>query len=87
MEKLEQIKSLCDLMTDTKCEIDWQEKRANIDFMCSDSRFRVMVSNDNAEYDLEDELEKARIMIKDYESIVMKLEALLLLKVLKEDKE
>ena len=87
MEKLEQIKSLCDLMTDTKCEIDWQEKRANIDFMCYDSRFRVMVSNDTAEIDLENDLEKARIMVKDFESIVVKLEALLLLKVLKENKE
>ena len=83
MNKLEKIKSLCDLMTDTKCEIDWEQKRANIDFMCSDSRFRVMVSNNSAEYDLENDLEKARIMIKDYESIVVKLEALLLLKDIK----
>ena len=82
MDKLEKIKRLCDLMTDTECKIDWEQEIANIDFICYDSRFRVMVSNKTAEIDLENDLEKARIMLKDYESIIVKLEALLLLKVI-----
>lgn len=83
MNKLEKIKSLCDLMTDTKCEIDWQEKVANIDFIGSNGQFRARVFADEAKEDLEDYLEKAKIVIKDLESVAMKLEALLLLKDIK----
>jgi hypothetical protein len=87
MNKLEKIKSLCDIMTDTKCEIDWEQKVANIDFIGSNGRFRARIFADEAKEDLEDYLEEAKIMIKDLESVVVKLEALLLLKVVKEDKE
>ena len=83
MDKLEQIKCLCDLMTDTKCEIDRQQKVANIDFLTGNSRVNIRVFADEAKEDLEDYLEEAKNMIKCYESIAVKLEALLLLKVVK----
>lgn len=83
MNKLEKIKSLCDLMTDTKCEIDWEQKVANIDFIGSNGRFRARVSADEAKEDLEHYLEQAKIVIKDLESVAIRLEALLLLKDIK----
>lgn len=85
MDKLEQIKCLCDVMKDTECEIDWQKNVANIDFINNDGRFRIIVSADEAKECLEDYLEEVKIMIKDFEGIAMKLEALLLLKAIKKN--
>ena len=85
-EKLEQIKSLCDVMKDTECVIDWNDKIANIDFVGNNNRFKLRVFAHVAKEDLEDYLEDAKNMIKFYESVCVKLEALLLLEAIKNPK-
>lgn len=80
LKDLEMIKIICDVIEDTKCEIDRQQKVANIDFIGNNGRFRARVSADEVKEDLEYYLEEAKIMIKDLESVVLKLEGLLVLK-------
>lgn len=87
-KELEQIKSLCDLMKDTKCKIDWKDEVANIDFIGGvNYTHKIRVFAKEAKEDLEYYLEEAKDMIKYFEGVAMRLEALSLLKVFKEDKE
>jgi hypothetical protein len=85
MNKLEQIKSLCDLFTATECEIDWDNQIGTIRFgsedfnMATETSFRAEMAKE----DLGNALQEAKDMITYYESVAMRLEALLLLKVVK----
>lgn len=85
VNKLEQIKSLCDVLKATECEIDWNNQIGTIRFGSDDFIMETETSfrAEMAKEDLANALQEAKDMISYYESVAMRLEALLLLKVVK----